>query len=84
MNSKNVQNGMIDRWPYFIWGCVLMAAKYNLDRAIAWLGFQRPWYFWNYIKPHGIGAVDSLPPDDEKFYLILLLTSLPFLVVGIF
>jgi hypothetical protein len=77
-------NRTIDRWPYFVWGCVLMAAKYNLDRAIAWLGFQRPWYFWNYIKPHGIGAVDSLPPDDEKFYFILLLTSLPFLVAGIF
>lgn len=74
----------LDRWPYFWWGCALMAIKYNMDRLIAWQGFHRSWYFWNYIKPHGFAAIDALPPDDEKFYLILLLTSLPFLAAGIF
>ena len=46
-----------------------MALKYNLDRVIAWQGFHRSWYFWNYIKPHGYASIDALPPDDEKFYL---------------
>ena len=36
-----------------------MAIKYNLDRAIALVGFNRDWYFWNYIKPHGFAAVDA-------------------------
>jgi uncharacterized membrane protein YhaH (DUF805 family) len=74
----------LDRWPYFWWGCGLMVLKYNLDRLIAWEGFHRSWYFWNYIKPHGFAAIDALPPDDDRFYLVLLLTSVPFLVTGIF
>jgi hypothetical protein len=61
-----------------------MAVKYNLDRAVAWWGFHRPWYFWNYIKPHGFAAVDAVPPDDRAFYVILLLSSLPFLAAGMF
>jgi uncharacterized membrane protein YhaH (DUF805 family) len=73
----------LDRQPYFWWGCALMAIKYNLDRAVALVGFNRSWYFWNYIKPYGFAAVDALPPDDEKFYFILLISSLPFLIVGI-
>jgi uncharacterized membrane protein YhaH (DUF805 family) len=74
----------LDRQPYFWWGCALMAIKYNLDRAIALVGFNRSWYFWNYIKPNGFAAIDALPPDDKKFYFILLITSLPFLIAGIF
>src|SRR5208283_2585250 len=74
----------LDRQPYFWWGCALMAIKYNLDRAIALVGFNRSWYFWNYIKPHALAGIDALPPDDEKFYFILLITSLPFLIAGIF
>jgi hypothetical protein len=73
----------LDRWPYFWLGCALMATKYNLDRLIAWQGFHRSWYLWNYIEPHGYAPIDALPPTDEKFYFILLLTSLPFLLVGI-
>jgi hypothetical protein len=74
----------LDRLPYFVWGSILMAIKYNLDRAIAYFGFHKTWYFWNYLKPHGIAAVDALPPDDRRFYFVLLVTSLPFLLVGIF
>jgi uncharacterized membrane protein YhaH (DUF805 family) len=74
----------MNRWPYFYWGCALMVLKYNLDRAIAWFGFHRPWYFWNYIKPHGFAGIEAVPPDDQAFYIALLLTSLPFLILGIF
>ena len=74
----------LDRWPYFWWGCALMAVKYNIDRLIAWKEFNRSWYFWNYVKPHGFAALDALPPEDERFYFILLLTSLPFLAAGLF
>ncbi len=75
--------GTLDRQPYFWWGCALMALKYNLDRAVAWFGFHHVWYFWNYLKPHGFAGIDAVPPDDKTFYVVLLLTSLPFLVLGI-
>jgi len=74
----------LDRLPYFAWGFALMAIKYNLDRAVAWFGFQRPWYFWNYIKPHGLTEIAATAPDDARFYYVIILTSLPFLVAGIF
>ncbi len=60
-----------------------MAIKYNLDRAVAWFGFHRHWYFWNYVKPHGYEGIAAVPPNDQTFYYILLLTSLPFLFFGI-
>lgn len=60
-----------------------MAIKYNLDRAVAWFGFHHTWYFWNYIKPHGFAGIIAVPSDDQTFYLILLLTSLPFLILGV-
>jgi uncharacterized membrane protein YhaH (DUF805 family) len=83
MNLKTEKDKTLGPLAYFIWGSLLMLLKYNIDRAVAWWGFGRTWYFWNYIKPHGLGAVDAIPPDDEKFYLILLLASLPFLIAGI-
>ena len=82
--GKIIASQTLDRGPYFWFGCALMAIKYNLDRGVAWGFFNRPWYFWNYIKPHGFAAIDALPPDDKKFYFILLITSLPFLILGIF
>ncbi len=74
----------LGQWPYFWWGVGLMGVKYNLDRAVAWLGFRHPWYFWNYLEPHGFAAIDAVPPQDQEFYLVMLLTALPFLGVGLF
>jgi hypothetical protein len=81
-NRKTIEGRTLDRWPYFWRGCTLMAIKYNLDRAVAWFGFNRPWHFWNYIKPHGFAGIDAVPPDDQSFYVVLLLTSLPFFDSG--
>ncbi len=82
MNTPVIGQPM-GRLRYFWWGFALAAIKYNLDRFIAAQFFGRQWYFWNYIKPHGFAAVDAIPPDDRRFYAILLLTSLPFLAAGI-
>jgi uncharacterized membrane protein YhaH (DUF805 family) len=73
----------LDRGPYFWWGFALMAIKYNLDRAVAWFGFQHQWYFWNYVKPHGFAGINTVPPNDQVFYVVLLLSSLPFLILGL-
>ena len=56
----------IDRWPFFLWGCALMAFKYNLDRLIAWQGFQRSWYFWNYVKPYGVASINASQAEIKK------------------
>jgi len=81
--EKVITEPTMDRMPYFVWGLGLMAIKYNLDRAIAWFGFGHPWYFWNYIEPHGFAGIEEVPPSDQLFYWVLLLTSLPFLIFGI-
>ena len=73
----------LDRGPYFWWGFALMAIKYNLDRAVAWFGFQHQWYFWNYVKPHNFADINTVPPSDQHFYVVLLLSSLPFLILGL-
>ena len=83
MSEGKFSVGTIDRWPYVWQGAVLLGLKYNLDRTVAWWGFHRPWYFWNYIEPHRSAAIDAVPPQEWSFYLILLLTSLPFLAIGI-
>lgn len=74
----------LDRWPYFWMGFALLTVKYNLDRLVAHDLFRRNWYFWNYIKPHDFAPLDALPPEDARFFIILLLTSLPFLAVGLY
>jgi hypothetical protein len=79
----NILRQPLDRASYFWWGCGLMAVKYNLDRVIAGFGFNRSWYFWNYVKPHGYAWIDTVPPDDQRFYLALLLTAPPFLIIGL-
>ena len=71
------------RTPYFTAGVLLLALKYNLDRAIASLGFHRSWFFWNYIEPRPVAGIEAVPPPEHSFYFVLLLTSLPFLFVGL-
>ncbi|HEX3798990.1 MAG TPA: hypothetical protein VH413_09845 [Verrucomicrobiae bacterium] len=72
----------LDRMSYFWWGVILMAVKYNLDRLIAKTLFGRSWYIWNYFKPSDFANIGSIPPDDQGFYLVLLVTALPFLFLG--
>lgn len=35
--------GTIDRLPYFTWGVILVAVKFNLDRLVLRLCFDRAW-----------------------------------------
>ena len=79
----NMTTSTMGRWAYFWQGFLLMALKYNLDRAIAWWEFHRSWHFWNYVVPHGSTPLASVFQEEWRFYLILLLISVPFLAVGI-
>jgi uncharacterized membrane protein YhaH (DUF805 family) len=74
-------SGEINRRDYLIWGIVLFAIKYNLDRLTAhFLG--RTWYLTDYFIQADKLTVQELSADDKTFYLILLLQSLPFIWFG--
>ncbi|MEM6642102.1 MAG: DUF805 domain-containing protein [Bacteroidota bacterium] len=83
MNTSQLLSwkGEINRKHYLIWGLILFAIKYNLDRLIAF-SFDRPWYFVDYYL--GIDEISNLEAGSTalNFYLALLISSLPFLWSG--
>jgi len=74
--------GPLDREPYLLWGVLLAAIKFNLDRLIAavwfghiWTAFDREtWALYLWQSP--------LTKAKQPYFLTLLLVSLPFLWVG--
>jgi hypothetical protein len=78
------QDSVIDRFPYFFTGVVLVAVKYALDWLTATQVFHRPWPPFDYIvlPPQTVGVL-MLPEPDRLFYGTLLVTALPFIVVGV-
>ena len=78
------QDSVIDRLPYFFTGVVLVAVKYVLDWLTATQVFHRPWHAFNYVvlPPQTVGVL-MLPEPDRLFYGTLLVTALPFIVVGV-
>jgi hypothetical protein len=73
--------GDVNRRDYIIWGIMLFAVKYNLDRLIAF-AFDHSWYITEYFVQADQLAVRELSEQDQKFYLVLLLQSLPFIWFG--
>jgi uncharacterized membrane protein YhaH (DUF805 family) len=73
--------GEVTRRDYLIWGIILFAIKFNLDRLIA-LASDRTWYITDYFIQADKVTVQDLSSDDKRFYLILLLQSLPFIWLG--
>lgn len=73
--------GTIGRGAYTVYGLVLFAVKYNLDRIVASYYHQQltP---WNYLFPaQKVPAILS-QSEDSKFYLTLMILALPFIWVG--
>ena len=73
--------GEVTRRDYLIWGIVLFAVKYNLDRLTAF-ALNRTWYITDYFIQADKLTVQELSGDDKRFYLVLLLQSLPFIWFG--
>ncbi len=73
--------GEINRKHYLIWGIILFAVKYNLDRLTA-IAFDKDWYFINYIIQADQMGVSALSGEDKLFYLVLLAQSIPFIWFG--
>jgi hypothetical protein len=78
------QESTIDRLPYFATGVFLVAVKQVLDWLTATQLFHRPWNVFNYIvlPPQTVGVL-TLPQQDWLFYGTLLVTALPFIVIGV-
>jgi Polyketide cyclase / dehydrase and lipid transport len=78
------QDSTIDRLPYFATGVFLVGVKQVLDWLIATHLFHRSWNVFNYVvlPPQTVGVL-LLPEQDRLFYGTLLVTALPFIVVGV-
>ncbi len=82
MNLKQLinWNGTINRKHYFIWGLLLFAIKYNLDRLVA-LYHEKNWIIINYfLATENVSELGN--SEDRLFYLQLLLLSIPFVYFG--
>lgn len=75
--------GTLERGPYALWGVILFALKYNLDRFVAATVFHRSWSLFRYFAPHESGRVDSLAGADLRFFATLLLMAVPFIYCGV-
>ena len=74
--------GRLERGPYLFWGFLLVAVKFNLDRLIATVWFDKSWrtfaremwslYLWQ----------SPLSELEPSLSLALLIVSLPFLWAG--
>ncbi|UZR93346.1 DUF805 domain-containing protein [Chondrinema litorale] len=73
--------GTINRKQYLLWGIILFAVKYNLDRLVA-ISFGRQWFFTDYFIKPDYYAITGVEDDDMKFFGILLVLSLPFIWLG--
>ena len=75
--------GTIERGPYAVWGLVLFAVKYNIDRWVAAVHFNRQWGILSYLNPSDNYGVDNIPREQMMFYVTLLAIALPFIWVGV-
>jgi uncharacterized membrane protein YhaH (DUF805 family) len=76
--------GTLGRRDYALWGFVLFAVKYNLDRFIAGACFGETWLPWTYLTGRGAGPRASVAtPPELELYWVLALLALPFVFWGV-
>ncbi|MDQ3190231.1 MAG: DUF805 domain-containing protein [Bacteroidota bacterium] len=74
--------GKVNRKNYFIWGIVLFAIKYNIDRLLSLYFTGDPWKFFSYFTSYERHSIFMLSDSDQLFYLTLVLIALPFIWIG--
>lgn len=75
-------NGPLDRGTFLLWGVLLAAIKFNLDRAIASFCFGEQWSIFNWPTIRFYLWQSGLREMDRGYLFALLATSLPFLWAG--
>lgn len=74
--------GVLSRGDFVRWGALLFIVKYNLDRLVAYAGFDVVWYPWSYLLGQGPQSGVAAGPPRE-FFLVLLGLGLPFVIWGV-
>lgn len=74
--------GFLERGPYFFWGVLLAAIKFNLDRIIAAVWFGRGWTIFDRETLELYLWQSPLKQAEKPYFLTLLFVSLPFLWAG--
>lgn len=75
--------GEIARAPFFLWAALLIAVKYNLDRLILKLFFDREWSILAYFERPVPWPEGLTPARNPAEFVTLLACSLPFLWAGV-
>lgn len=70
----------VDRGPYLAVGLIGFAVKYNMDRLIAYLAFDKAWSIFNYFVTTTDGFFSGL---NTQMGLVFLAAALPFIWVGV-
>lgn len=76
-------NRDLSRGAYAIIGVILMATKYNIDRSVAAISFDKNWTPIRYLMPADETALMHLTSADQTFLGAMLAISLPFILVGV-
>jgi uncharacterized membrane protein YhaH (DUF805 family) len=71
------------RRDYLLWGLILYTIKYNLDRFVALIGFDRTWMPWSYLLGTASAGQHPPGPTDVALGMILVSLSLPFVICGV-
>lgn len=76
-------DGASGRREFFIWGTLLFAVKYNIDRLLSAAMLGTPWTLFD-REQAWLYLWQTMPPVGERHYfLTLLAVSLPFLWAGV-
>ncbi len=76
-------DGEIARTPFLIWAVVLFAVKYNLDRLVLKLAFNRDWSLLSYFGRPMPWPEGLTPARNPAEFALLLTIALPFLWMGV-
>lgn len=76
-------DGQIGRGPFLLWAAVLFALKYNLDRLLLKLAFDRDWSLFSYFDRPMPWIEGPSPARNPVEFAALLAASVPFLWAGV-
>ncbi|MGV3524518.1 MAG: SRPBCC family protein [Candidatus Sericytochromatia bacterium] len=78
-------NGQIARLPYLFWGILLMAFKFNVDRAVSGFIFGISWNPLRYFVPslNGETLASLWQSQQLTFFFTMVALALPFIAAGV-
>jgi hypothetical protein len=75
-------DGEVDRGAYLMWGALLIAVKFNIDRFVLATWFNTPFNILDYFRATGPAALELVRGTREQ-QLTMLAIALPFLWAGL-